>query len=81
MEFLSSTVAQVLQVLVAALVLGAGLPAMFALGLRLWSPVSDHGTAVAAGPVRRAGAVLCFAVVAAAIVVAIGYLVMTGHRG
>lgn len=81
MGFLSATALQVVQVLAAALVLGAGLPAVFALGLRAWSPVSPHGEAVPATAGHRIAAVLCFAVVAAAIIVGIGYLVLTGHRG
>ncbi len=81
MDFLSGTAVQVVQVLVAALALGAGLPAMFALGLWARSPVTVDGRVLNPGPGRKALGLVCFGVVAVAIAVGIGYLVLTGHRG
>lgn len=63
------------------LVFGAGLPALFAIGLRALSgPTSaadgvPDGGHVSVGPVRTAAAVLCFAVVVAAIAAGI-YLIV-----
>lgn len=68
-------------VLLAGLVLGAGLPAIFALGIRALSygavdgqKVSDHKP----HPGLRAVAYACFAVVLAAIALGIGVIVAGG---
>jgi hypothetical protein len=70
------------QVVVAGLLVGAGIPALFALGLRLLS-VPDGGGAddAAARPavVRRIGGLTCMAVVVAAVVTGIVFLVSGGH--
>lgn len=70
------------QVVVAGLVVGAGIPALFALGLRLLS-VPDVGGAdgVVARPglARRIGGLTCLAVVVAAVVAGIVFLVSGGH--
>jgi hypothetical protein len=67
------------------LVFGAGLPALFAVGLRALSgPTSTElasdgapaGGHVSVGPVRTTAAVLCFAVVVAAIAAGI-YLIVS----
>ncbi|MFD8595619.1 hypothetical protein ACFV1L_11500 [Kitasatospora sp. NPDC059646] len=75
------------RIVVVGLLTGAGLPALFALGLRLLNP---PGTAAApspgrtspgrptAGPLRRALAGLLFAVVLASI--GWGISVIVGHR-
>jgi uncharacterized SAM-binding protein YcdF (DUF218 family) len=63
------------QILVLALIAGAGLPAVFALGLRVLRPGgrqaatagADSGTAVAVNPLSIVLAGLCFAVVLAAV--------------
>ncbi|WP_327064896.1 hypothetical protein OG500_03640 [Kitasatospora sp. NBC_01250] len=59
------------KIVVVGLLTGAGLPALFAIGLRLLSPPAPSGGAAAgrsaAGPVGYALAGLCFAVVLAAI--------------
>jgi hypothetical protein len=73
------------QILVLGILLGAGLPAVFALGLRALSPTgsgsSDSSTALGHVPLaRKVLAGVCFAVVAAAVVVGIVFLVVTGHR-
>lgn len=84
-----------LKVVVAGLVVGAGLPALFALGVRLAAgravPVEvgsadgrltpdgrtvrvEHATRA-----RRAGALVCFAVVVAAIAAGIAFVAGGGH--
>jgi hypothetical protein len=84
-----------LQVVVAGAIVGAGLPALFALGVRLLAtPATGVTVAVegapsgtdAAGPttarptgVRLAAAVLCFATVLAACAVGIWFLASGGH--
>ncbi|MFI9486923.1 hypothetical protein ACIG47_11075 [Promicromonospora sp. NPDC052451] len=87
------------QVLVAGVLVGAGIPALFALGLRLLAgtgpvpeaaradggePAPHTGAAVPAstprpGPVRLAGAVLCLAIVVAAVVTGLVFVVTGGH--
>lgn len=79
------------QVVVAGLLVGAGLPAMFALGLKLLAPAVPAAEAAtlsdatsAAEPVRLAGAriagaVACFAVVGLALAFGIVKLVAGGH--
>ncbi|HEY4006399.1 MAG TPA: hypothetical protein VGM60_14605 [Pseudonocardia sp.] len=69
------------------LVFGAGLPALFAVGLRLLSPAGDRAAVAAGepagggsegintGPGAIAGAGICFAVVVAAIAWGIYYIV------
>jgi len=83
-----------LQVVVAGAIVGAGLPALFALGVRLLAPAGGAALAVegapsgtdAAGPttarptgVRLAGAVVCFGAVVAACAVGIWFLASGGH--
>ncbi len=72
------------QVIAAGLLLGAGLPLVFAAGLRALSPADESGTGTAPynsgfvvtrNPAMIAVAVVCFAVVAASIVFGI-YLIM-----
>jgi hypothetical protein len=89
------------QVLVAGVLVGAGIPALFALGLRLWAGTTpdragtahpaEHASQDAAGqasgavaaarptPVRLVGAVLCMAVVVAAIATGLFVVVSGGH--
>lgn len=89
------------QVLVAGLFVGAGIPALFALGLRLLAgtvpnqedavPAADQTSQDAArqapgalttarpGPARLAGAILCLAVVVAAIVTGLIVVISGGH--
>lgn len=73
------------KVLLYGLLLGAGLPALFAVGLRALSWGTGHGrqgqdgTAVAAPhPAGRAVAVLCFAVVAAVALTGIAIIIASG---
>ncbi len=72
------------QVVAAGLLLGAGLPLVFAAGLRALSPAGENGTGAASyrggfvvtrNPVAIAVAVVCFAVVTASVVYGI-YLIM-----
>ena len=89
------------QVLVAGVLVGAGIPALFALGLRLLAGttpnseatvhLAEHPSQDAAGrasgavaavrpsPVRLAGALLCMAVVVAAIGTGLFFVVAGGH--
>lgn len=66
----------ILKVLAVGLVLGAGLPAMFAFGLVAYSrgaggEAGDGGAAVAPNPALKALGLLLFGLVAAVIVIAI----------
>lgn len=68
-------------VLVAGLVFGAGVPAVFALGIRLWNAASattsaDGSTVRRGSPAAMAGAIVCLLVVVA--VVVLGILLITG---
>jgi hypothetical protein len=83
------------QVVVAGLIVGAGIPALFALGLRLIAGSSDDAPAGATpnaapgqkGPVviarpsalRMIGALLCFGTVVGAIAAGIVFLAAGGH--
>ncbi|MFD7307146.1 hypothetical protein [Promicromonospora sp. NPDC059942] len=87
------------QVLVAGVLVGAGIPALFALGLRLLAgPAKDREEAAARaaarrtsqddavavaiprpGPARLAGAVLCLALVVAAVGTGLFVVVSGGH--
>ncbi|MFI2364732.1 hypothetical protein [Promicromonospora sp. NPDC019610] len=87
------------QVLVAGVLVGAGIPALFALGLRLLAGPArereeaaaraaarrtspDDAVAVAIprpGPARLAGAVLCLALVVAAVATGLFVVVSGGH--
>jgi hypothetical protein len=70
------------QVVGAGLLVGAGIPALFALGLRLLTVPDGGGSdAVAARPglARRIGGLTCFAVVVAAVAAGIAFLVSGGH--
>lgn len=69
-----------LQVLAAGLILGAGLPALFALGMRLHaigSGVAEDGTQLERKPLATIGAYLLYAVVVLAVFV--GVLFVTRH--
>lgn len=78
------------KVVVAGLVIGAGLPALFALGVRTLVPrrvaVATTGEGEAAvqvaerpGPLRLAGAVACFAVVLLACLAGVVFIASGGH--
>ncbi|MFF4381535.1 hypothetical protein [Kitasatospora sp. NPDC001547] len=59
------------KIIVVGLLAGAGLPALFAVGVRALNPPSRPGKPttgrLAAGPIGRTVAALCFAVVLAAV--------------
>ena len=77
MNLLVSTLDSLWQVVVVGVVLGAGLPAVFAHGMR--SLALGHDSAGAVDPGRRAlgriGAIVCFTVVVVAIIA--GILLLT----
>jgi len=62
------------RVLVLSLVVGAGLPALFALGVRALAPVDGK-----VRPVRAAAGWLCFAVCLGAVALGVVKLVLGGH--
>ena len=66
-------------VLVVGLLLGAGLPAIFALGVRALSlGQTTEGAEVKATPLGKALAAICFGIVALAILVGIGTIIAHG---
>lgn len=69
------TVEAIFKVLVVGLILGAGLPAVFAIGIRLYSAgsgeVQADGTVTAPNPAFKGLAYLLFALIAAVIVIGI----------
>ena len=71
----------ILKVLVIGLVLGAGLPAVFALGLRAYSSGSggtnDDGTTTAPNPALKYLGIALFLFVAWVIITAIGWIMRT----
>ncbi len=66
-------------IIVVGLVVGAGLPALFALGVRALAGQGAKDDAGQTVPWRRTAAIACFAVVIAAIVGAIAYIAAGGH--
>ena len=88
MSFVLQTLSSLWEIVVFGILLGAGLPAVFALGLKALSPqtalapVSSSGTAPMAqiGAGRKVLSGVCFAIVIVAVVIAIVYLIVTGHR-
>ena len=69
------TLESILRVLVVGLILGAGLPAIYAIGIRLYAAGSGEtqadGTVTAQNPLFKGIAYLLFAIIAAVIVVGI----------
>lgn len=55
------------KIIVVGVLLGAGLPALFAVGLRALGPAEGEAPAAGGRPVGKAVAAVCFAVVLAAI--------------
>jgi len=74
-------VESLLKVLVVGLVLGAGLPAVFALGLRAYSSgaggTNDDGTTTAPNPALKYLGIALFLFVAWVIITAIGWIMRT----
>ena len=67
-------------VVVVGLVVGAGLPALFAVGVRALAGPRSRNAAGRRAPFHVALAVACFAVVLAAIAIAIVIIAGGGHR-
>jgi hypothetical protein len=68
------------QVVLVGLLVGAGVPALFALGLRLLTlPVGAGVGDAAPGLARRLGGYLCLALCVAAIATGLAFLVSGGH--
>ncbi|MCK7637460.1 hypothetical protein [Corynebacterium pygosceleis] len=69
----ATLISDLLQVILAGLVLGAGLPALFAVGVRLASPAAHSATQTV--PTWRKGlAGLCFAVIVGSIILGIMWI-------
>jgi predicted secreted protein len=73
------------QILLVGLIVGAGLPLLFSLGIRAsaWgtggdAEVQHGGVAAAPHPLGRALAALCFLIVVAVVVLGLVYIVATG---
>jgi hypothetical protein len=76
MDILAKSFHALWQVTAVGLLLGAGLPALFALGLRsLGADGPDGGPADASSPLGRIGAFVCFALVAVAALLGIVVIV------
>ncbi|MEV6277492.1 hypothetical protein [Nocardia sp. NPDC051832] len=76
MHTLTTNLKALWDVTLAALILGAGLPIIFAVGVRLWSSadsVQSDGSAARRNYPALAGAWACFLLVLAAIIVGILY--------
>ena len=79
MSTIISAISPIWKVLLVGLVLGAGLPALFSVGIRTSSgTVSADGSSIAPTSAGRAIAIVCFAVIAVVVVVAI--LVLAGVK-
>ena len=84
MNLIGDTANSLWQVIVVGLLLGAGLPALFAIGLRVMHGgalgVDEHGNTTTAHPtlVRMAIAFLCFGVVVAVVAAGIVFIVVNG---
>ena len=66
-------------VLVFAIIIGAGLPTLFAIGVRLIAAPGATGTDGRVARGRLIGAWACFAVVVLAILGAVAYIAAGGH--
>jgi len=79
MSTIVTAISPIWKVLLVGLVLGAGLPALFSVGIRTSSgTVSADGSTVAPTSAGRAIAIACFVVVAVVVVIAI--LVLAGVK-
>lgn len=69
-----------LSVAIAGIVIGAGLPTLFAIGTRMFTPqVSESGTTVPVTAGRKAIGYLCFGICIAAVVAGVFFLAAGGH--
>ncbi|PRZ42980.1 hypothetical protein CLV47_10333 [Antricoccus suffuscus] len=79
MDFIA-TIAPIWKVLSVGILLGAGLPAIFAIGMRLQSPAASDGAVSTAPTVgRRVAGIACFGVVVVAVL--FGLAVLVGGDG
>jgi hypothetical protein len=67
------------QVLAFGLIVGAGLPTLFAVGVRALAGPGSRDDAGHRSPLRIAGALACFAIVLGAVTSAIVYIASGGH--
>ena len=75
MDFIE-TIGPIWKVLSVGVLLGAGLPAIFAIGMRLQSPApSGAGIATQPGAGRRVAGIACFGVVIVAVLFGLAVLV------
>ncbi len=74
---LIATITPIWKVLAVGILLGAGLPAIFAIGMRLQSPASPDGGSIAGQPAagRRIAGIACFVVVVVAVLFGLAVLV------
>lgn len=79
MDILHNALAALWQVTLAGLVLGAGLPALFALGMRSLGPAAPDGTALPPTTAGRITAALCFGLVVVAALFGIVVIVFGKH--
>ena len=81
MEILSHSFEALWQVTAVGLILGAGLPALFALGLRSLSAGREAGAHETSPPsaIGRVGAVVCFGIVIASALFGIVVIVFGGR--
>lgn len=78
MSTILTSIAPIWKVLIVGLILGAGLPALFAFGIRAAAgTVNADGTASAGNPAGRVVAGLCFVIVALVVIAAIVVLAST----
>ncbi|WP_182359104.1 hypothetical protein [Tomitella gaofuii] len=81
---LTNTLNSLWQVIAVGLLLGAGIPAVFAVGLKFLYGgalgVDENGepTTAAPSPARRAAAYACFALVVCAVTAGIAAIIITG---
>jgi hypothetical protein len=67
------------KILVLGIVVGAGLPLLFAVGVRVLNPHGEHAAARSGEWWRRAVAVTCFVVASAVVAGGIAYIAAGGH--
>lgn len=67
------------RILLLGILVGAGLPVLFAVGVRVLHPHGDDARERSKAPWRKAVAIACFVVGALAVVGGIGYIAAGGH--
>ncbi len=66
-------------ILVLGIAVGAGLPVLFAVGVRVLHPHGENARERSKAPWRKAVAITCFVVGAAAVLGGIAYIAAGGH--